>query len=114
LKRKRSRLEWVTIGVVVIASLMFATVPSEERFDRFIAKRHGIVCKPDFEFGHKCYAEEKVIQSKSGHFRRSYLHASSERNYKFENGEIITTRTFGVFGLLFDMRDGFWWEHVFN
>ncbi|QNK60367.1 hypothetical protein [Paenibacillus sp. PAMC21692] len=114
MKRKRSRLEWLTIGVVVIVSVMYATVPSRERFDTFIAKRHGIECKPDFELGQVCYVDEKVILSKSGHSQRSFLHASSERDYKFENGEIITTRTLGLFGLLFEMRDGFWWEHVFN
>ena len=75
----------------------------------------------DFDFdqegpmmGEVCFQGEQAITFRFGHFQRSFIHASSERKFKSETGETITTRTLGICGLLFVMRDGFWWEHVFN
>jgi hypothetical protein len=61
-----------------------------------------------------CRKDGETVAFKSSHFRRSFLYASYEKDYVHENGERITTRTLGVFGLLFEMRDGFWWEEILN
>jgi hypothetical protein len=115
LKRKIGRLQWLTIGVVVIISTALASVPTKEAFDKFIAKKHGIQCTIDaMNFGESCTKDGEPVDFKSSHFRRAFLYASFEQDYVQNNGDPITIRTLGVFGMLFEMRDGFWWERVFH
>lgn len=61
-----------------------------------------------------CTKDGEPLDLKNSHFRGAFLYASYERNFIYNNGDLITTRTLGVFGLFFEMRDGFWWEEVFN
>lgn len=61
-----------------------------------------------------CTKNGESVNFSSSHFRRAFVYASLEQDLVLNNGDRITIRTLGVFGLFFEMRDGFWWEEVFN
>lgn len=103
-------LKLITIGLIILLSIMVISTPSQERFDTWILEEYEINCEIDKNFVDNCIKDEKDINFMSSHFRNAGLFASYEKNYKYDNGETATLRTLGVLGTLIRMNDGFLWE----
>ncbi|MHA6483490.1 hypothetical protein ACX1C1_16510 [Paenibacillus sp. strain BS8-2] len=104
--------KWTSVIAVTLIAFTLMSVPSRERFEQFIEEEYGIVCTYQSS-GELCHQDGAIVDFTSSHFRNAFGYASYEKKYKHENGAKITTRTLGMFGMLFVMKDGYWWE-VFN
>ena len=89
---------------------MITTTPSQEKFDKWILQEYEINCDVKNDFMNICYKDDMHIQFQSSHFRNAGLYASYEKTYRYDNGEKVTFRTFGVLGALFKIKEGFLWE----
>lgn len=89
--------------------IMAITTPTHEKFDKWLLQEHQINCEFDLNLGSVCYKDGRELSSRSSHFKNAGIYASYELDYKYENGEKVTFRTFGVLGMLFQMKDGYLW-----
>jgi len=107
---RNKNLKAIIFGVIILLIIMITTTPSHERFDKWVLQKHEISCEFDAYLGSICYKNEELIDFRSSHFRGAGLFASYEQNYRYENGERETFRTFGILGMLFKMKEGVLWE----
>jgi hypothetical protein len=96
------------ITIFFLIAIMVFTTPSKDEFDKWILKEYGIVCENNGWY-EECTKDNQLIWSSSSHFRNVGIFASYEKDIKFQNGEQLTLRTFGIFGNLFMMKDGKVW-----
>ncbi|MFD2681798.1 hypothetical protein [Bacillus seohaeanensis] len=96
------------IMVVFLIAIMVLTTPNKDEFNRRVLKENGIVCVDEGR-NEGCTKDNQLIWSSSSHFKDVGIFASYEKNFEFENGKQITSRTLGIFSNLFTMKDGKVW-----
>lgn len=106
---KKHKIRFIKMGLLLVISLfiiMIFTVPSDERFQKWVIQEYGMDCNEKGE----CVKDNENISFSSSHIRDTGIFASSEIIYEYENGQMITSRTLGILGAILKMNNGPLWD----
>ncbi|WP_342431140.1 hypothetical protein [Neobacillus sp. FSL H8-0543] len=106
--KRKFRIVLVMLALLLL-TVMVSTAPSSEKFEKWILQKYDIKCD---KYNHWCVIDNKEIQSRSGTYEERLFFNIYEKDYEYENGEILTFRAVGIVGNFYEMEDGRLWRFL--